>query len=377
MTGLSLGCSIYTSYDQYQVDEFLRVAKKIGMKYVFTSLHIPEESQEVLSFLEQLLQKAHNMGFEVIADISPFSLKRLGISHLEDLFKWNVDWWRVDYGFDIDEIIKLHDKSGIMMNASLLDRTFLKEVIKRTQTTQRLAACHNFYPKPLSGMSVEYIKHQNEICHDFGIPVFGFIAGDGQKRGPIGKGLPTVEDTREVRPMHAALQLWKECKCDGVLIGDPSCSFQSQLELMCLSQNMIPLRVKLRLHEERWYNQIQQERIDSSPYVIRSITSRPYALSGMEVPSRPSSKSRKAGSIWQANHEYKRYSGEIEIARVDLPADPWQNEIGEVCQEDIGLLPYVRAGLQYFFVPMSKRRTSKSKIIQGSLVNHHELLSSI
>lgn len=354
MTGLSLGCSIYTSYDQYQVDEFLRVAKKIGMKYVFTSLHIPEESQEVLSFLEPLLQKAHRLGLEVIADISPVSLQRLGLSHIEDLLGWNMDWWRVDYGFDIHELVKLHAKTGLMINASLANRAYMQELTQRIHTTKRLAACHNFYPKPFSGMSTEYIQRQNELCHDFGIPVFGFIAGDGQKRGPIEKGLPTVEETRWVRPMQAALLLWKECGCDVVLVGDPTCSLQSQFELANLTQNRVSLRVQLHIEEQHWYHQIQEERMDSSPYVIRSVTSRPYALQGTNVASRPTAERRKAGSIWQANHLYQRYSGEIEIARVDLPADPWQNEVGEVCQEDIGLLPYIRSGLQYFFVPHVK-----------------------
>ena len=47
-----------------------------------------------------------------------------------------------------------------------------------------------------------------------------FIPGDGEKRGPLYEGLPTLEKHRNMRPLEAYLELVQECDVDKVLIGD-------------------------------------------------------------------------------------------------------------------------------------------------------------
>jgi len=345
------GISIYGNSALEWVRGQIKQAESLGMKYVFTSLHIPEENHDLKASLDHLLGCAHEAGLQVIADISPLTLQRLGFKHCSELIALGVDWWRMDYGFDFSELVTLSRKTPVMLNASLVDETLLRLLQQEQIPEAHLAACHNFYPKPFSGLSLEYIQEQNNMCHHYGIPVFGFIAGDGSKRGPIEKGLPTLEETRWQRPLLAALTLLYRAKCDVVLVGDPDCTPETWQELGRLSQGILHLRAKLLPEWEQYYNTLQQERVDSSPYVIRSLTSRDYAQVGeMREAVQYSHTLRRKGSIWVANQQYRRYSGELEIARQDLPADPWQNHIGQIIEEDLEVLEYVRQGMRYCLI---------------------------
>jgi len=345
---MTLGLSIYGNSESAWVENQIKRAQTLGLKYIFTSLHIPEEHHDLKASLNNLLALAHSAGLKVIADISPITLQKLGFSHCTELVALGVDWWRLDYGFEYNELVALSQQTPVMLNASLLDETLLRRMQNETIPQDHLAACHNFYPKPYSGLALERVREQNRLCHHYGLPVFGFIAGDGIKRGPIEKGLPTVEESRWQRPLIAALQLFYDAECDYVLVGDPDCTSESWQELSLLAQHTLQLQVVLQPGWEHYYDCLQQEREDSSPYVIRSQTSRQYAQIGEDLaPVLNAPLERKQGSIWIANQLYRRYSGELEIARLALPADPWQNYIGQVVNKDLPLLPFVRQGIYY------------------------------
>ena len=72
-----LGISTYFKDLDY---EYLETASKIGAKYLFTSLHIPEED---LSHLDQelprFLESCKKFGLELVPDISPATFEKLGV----------------------------------------------------------------------------------------------------------------------------------------------------------------------------------------------------------------------------------------------------------------------------------------------------------
>jgi hypothetical protein len=348
LKAITLGLSIYGNSESPWVEQQIKRAQSLGLRYIFTSLHIPEEHHDLKASLNHLLTLAHAAGLKVIADISPITLKNLELSQCTELVALGVGWWRVDYGFDFNELLALSKRTPVMLNASLLDETLLRSLQNKGIPQDHLAACHNFYPKPYSGLALERVREQNRLCHHYGLPVFGFIAGDGIKRGPIEKGLPTVEESRWQRPLVAALQLIYDAECDHVLVGDPDCTSESWQELGLLAQHTLQLQAELLPGWEHYYDYLQQEREDSSPYVIRSQTSRQYAQMGENLAPIPNAPlERMQGSIWIANHLYRRYSGELEIARRALPLDPWQNYIGQVANQDLELLPFVQQGMYY------------------------------
>jgi hypothetical protein len=57
-----------------------------------------------------------------------------------------------------------------------------------------------------------------------------------------------------------------------------------------------------------------------------------------------------AGSILIGNENYARYSGELEIARHELPDEPRKNKIGKVAFSALPLLAYIHSGMGFMLV---------------------------
>ena len=82
---MKLGISIYPGLDadREQSLQFLKNAAALGYKRVFTSLHLPESDAATLrNDAIYLFSFADQLGMEVIADISPLTLKVLDIPEL-------------------------------------------------------------------------------------------------------------------------------------------------------------------------------------------------------------------------------------------------------------------------------------------------------
>ena len=74
--------------------------------------------------------------------------------------------------------------------------------------------------------------------------------------------------------------------------------------------------------------------------MYRVLGTRGSALLGGEV----STTTRTVGEINQANASYGRYQGEIEIAKVELPADVRQNVIGHLLPSEIAVFTALPEG---------------------------------
>ena len=85
---------------------------------------------------------------------------------------------------------------------------------------------------------------------------------------------------------------------------------------------------------------VLRDRIDASDFVYRVLGTRGWALLGGEV----SSTTRIVGEINQANSQYGRYQGEIEIAKVELPQDVRQNVIGHLLPSEIAVFTALPEG---------------------------------
>ena len=87
----------------------------------------------------------------------------------------------------------------------------------------QLLAWHNFYPRRETGLADLFFHSQNELFKRLGIPVCAYIPGDGEKRGPLFEGLPTLEQHREMDPFLSALEL-SITGVEDIYIGDPEVS---------------------------------------------------------------------------------------------------------------------------------------------------------
>ncbi|MGM2834847.1 MupG family TIM beta-alpha barrel fold protein, partial [Bacillus cereus group sp. Bce025] len=142
------------------------------------------------------------------------------------------------------EIARVSHKMKVALNASTITESFWKELITEKIRVENVEAWHNFYPRPETGLAKSFLQKQNEYLHACGIKTMAFIPGDGEKRGPLYEGLPTLEKHRNMRPLEAYLELVKDCGVDKVLIGDISGSLESVQEIASASRGIIPLRYK-------------------------------------------------------------------------------------------------------------------------------------
>ncbi|WEV36698.1 MupG family TIM beta-alpha barrel fold protein [Lactobacillus sp. ESL0677] len=344
-----IGFSIYLGLDLTAQDyNYLIAMRNAGFTTVFTSLHIPEDdAQVVLQRLSELTKWCQNLDLDVIADVSKSGLARLGVAieDIEQVKALNLTGLRIDDGIDFSLVAKLSKEMPLALNASTLSSDDIASLREHGANFDYLEAWHNYYPRPETGLDREWLKEKNAWLHQNGLKTMAFVAGDNIKRGPIGAGLPTLEEQRGENPLAAALELQK-LGCDRVFIGDPSLkpvtitSFTNYLK-----QDAITLHVTgvpSQLAEQTWHN-----RPDVARDVVRLVEGRRRQLFSIEPQSEIAS--RPQGTITCDNSRYLRYQGELQVAKVDLPADKRVNVIGHVIEEDLPLLAQIDANRTIIF----------------------------
>jgi uncharacterized protein len=347
---LCYGISIYLSEPDSINKDWIQKAAKNGFQYIFTSLHIPEE--EGFSFVEKvkwLGKTAQDVHMEVMADVSPASLDRLGLTfeELALLKDWGISGVRMDYGFTAKQIAWLSHSLKIGLNASTVDEAQLSELLDEGLLPNQSEAWHNFYPKPFTGISKHALKERNELFHRFGIRTVGFVQGDDRLRGPLHEGLPTIEEHRGISAIEAALEL-RALGTDKICIGDPNLSEETAKGFSYLAEGTVPLYVSFNKGYERFENSIHTNRLDAAEYVIRSVESR--GMDAVYEPEPSSADMFERGWITVDNKLYGRYSGELQICLETLPASPKVNIAGYVRKESEALLKWIGSGQKYIFL---------------------------
>ncbi|WP_160691357.1 MupG family TIM beta-alpha barrel fold protein [Clostridium sp. C2-6-12] len=346
----TFGISLYLGTGYEKNKEIIEKSNKNNAKYAFTSLHIPEEKvnnyeEEVKSLLN--LCKLNNLN--LIVDVGPRTLEKLGFSNFKELKQTSITHLRLDYGFKNQEIIELSKDFNIVFNASTLSDKDINDLKALNADFSRFLACHNFYPKPLTGLSLKKVSKINEKLKSFGITTMAFVAGNKDLRGPLHMGLPTVEEHRCGDLLFNMLQLIKDTETDIPMIGDIDIKDETWIKLKELSEGYISLPATIDEKYSFVKNIIHHDRLDSSDYVIRSQESREYSSQG-EIIQAELLKERNKGSVFIGNLDYLRYSGELEIARQDLALEPKVNVIGKINNDGIKYLDYITEGLGFKFI---------------------------
>lgn len=332
-----LGISSYFKDLDY---DYLKKASEYGAKYVFTSLHIPEEDLSHLDAeMPKFLKVCESYGLELVPDISPVTFEKLNISNndYEALKNLGFKTLRLDYGFDDFETIKtLLENFKLMLNASVVDEKYILAAKESGISFENISLLHNFYPKTNTGLSLEYYKEKNLSFKKHGIRVMAFVPGDALKRFPLYEGLPTVEMHRQMNPYVAAVQLIKTCDTDDVYIGDSKAKLSTLKYIGAfMDHGFMTIPVQLEKEYDTMYDVEYTVRRDLSESVIRLATPR---VSDVEIKN---NNKRHRGSITIENSLSGRYSGEIQITKVDLDMDPRANVIGFVHPDYVDILQYI------------------------------------
>lgn len=343
-----LGISIYFQDLDY---EYLKQAAKLGVKYVFTSLQIPEEDYSSLKQeLPTFLKTCNELNLELVFDVSPVTFEKVGLVpfDFEGLRSLGFKALRLDYGFDNYELIKTLLKDfKLILNASVIDQAYLNGAIEAGIDLQQLILTHNFYPRSDTGLSLEYFLEKNKLFHQYGLKVQAFVCGDDLKRFPLYEGLPTVENHRTIHPYIAAIELIKKCHVDDVLIGDSKAKIETiQFILEYLNDNVINIKAHLEPDYYSLYNQIYTTRKDLSEKVVRITTPRTKGI-------RPCNNgNRYTGAITIDNELMGRYCGEVQLIKKDLGMDSRVNVIGFIHPEFIKILDYIDYETKIKFVKL-------------------------
>lgn len=332
-----LGISVYLQ----DLDvEYIEKASELGAKYIFTSLHIPEEDfSDIDKKLPILLNSCRNNSMILVPDVSPVTFEKLGLNHgdVQGLKKLGFTSLRLDYGFnDFDEVKNLQTNFELILNASIVDESYIIEAMEKGIDFSKIKVAHNFYPKTNTGLSLDYFNRLNKVFEKYNIDILAFVPGDLLKRFPLYEGLPTIEKHRGENPFVAGVELIAKHGVRDVIIGDSFAKLSTLKKIskyMSLKKMIIP--VFLNDEYKDMCGKEFSPRKDMAEKVIRLATPRIENIPILTTAD------RKKGTITVENKLSGRYSGEIQISKVDLPISATSNIIGYIHPAYVSLLDYV------------------------------------
>ena len=343
----TLGRSVYLTQFEEQRASLSAVAA--GGAPVFISLHISEEfDADYCARVQQMCSFLADHGWRILADVSEKTIRQFGCADLPGLAKQLHLWGlRLDYGFSLEQMCALAQQLPVAVNASTTTPEVARQLAAGGGT---VIAMHNFYPRPETGLDPEFLRESTAALQAEGLQVYGFIPGDAMLRGPLYKGLPTLEDHRAAAPSAAFVDLAVHYGLDGIFAGDPEVSAQEQAYIrhFCTTGE-ICLPTVLRPGYETLYDRTFTCRPDSPKTLVRYQESRLYSCFGSAVQP-DNCIARRRRCVTMDNIGYGRYSGEIQLLRTDLPADEKVNVIGEVSAEYDLLLDCIRRGAAFRMV---------------------------
>ncbi|GGI42691.1 MupG family TIM beta-alpha barrel fold protein [Mammaliicoccus stepanovicii] len=344
-----LGFSVFLgdSFDEKYIETMLSE----GFKYVFTSLQMPEDDPRIyLSKLKELVSIIDGRA-EIIADVNPSTFENLGLSYKEPkkLREIGIDLIRLDISLNPEDIALLLTDMKVVCNASTDAIALLKALRVQNTNLQNVMVAHNYYPRPETGLDEEFFVKQNEnIKNEFPeVSIMAFVPGTSM-RGPVFKGLPTLENHRAVHPLKATYDLLK-LGVDDVCIGDSSIDQETIFQFNTyFHDGIVSLHVEhVSEHLDKMLGTVFHNRQDQARDVIRAEEARKHNHDEVEPYNVID---RNKGSITVDNSLYGRYMNELQITKVALPSNEAVNVIGYVKDRDKDCIDMIEAGCAFQFI---------------------------
>lgn len=329
-----------------QTRTYIQEMRRIGFEGMFTSLHIPEDDTRLYAErLKELGRIAKVNQMKLMVDISGDALIRAGFSFekLEEIMAIGVTGLRMDYAISNQKIAEASQIIEIGLNASTITEKDIEELTYYKADFTNFQAWHNYYPRPETGLSSQFFNSKNSRLREAGFHVFAFVPGNGELRGPLEEGLPTLEKHRYINPLAAAIELKEDFGIDGIYIGDPMVSERTRHQFEEYNhKNLISMEVADIGSE--YYKLIlgdHTNRQDEARDVLRSADAR-FRDKVRILPEKV--QLRQLGSVTVDNELYGRYMGEIQVVLKELPVDKKVNVAAKIVADDHSLLKVIKAG---------------------------------
>lgn len=384
---MELGISLYPEQERMEdITAYIQLAGKYGFTKIFTSMFsVAGEANEVLAYFKNLCDIAHENHMEVCIDANAKMFEKFGASEKDiRVFKnIGVDEIRMDFCFgDERDILLVENKENIKIQFSAFMTELLQPIIAKCKEPSKITICHNFYPERYTGVSRDEFMRLNKFWKERDMKIGAFIStnvSDAHGPWPVYNGLPTLEEHRD-RPVDFQVRELMAMKdVDLIMFGN---AFASENELRAVQQAVkekdidkeygefekmliaaVPTvgknSVVLHVEEEVGINEVEKKILyefrrhcdlgDSSEYMLRSRITR--MLYGKEsIPHRTCKKEYfTKGDILVVNDNLKHYCGELEICIKDMKNDGQRNIVGYLNDDEIQLIPYLKAGTFFSF----------------------------
>ena len=342
------GISIYAGldYDSAANLALIETAANMGFKLLFTSAQIPEAADAETFFddFTEILTTAVTHGFEIILDVNAENFSHYDIDGLT---------LRLDDGFDAQQVAEISRTRKIQLNASTVTEDFLNTLDEFGANFDNIAALHNFYPRPNTGLETYYFDNQNRILHEFGIKVGAFVPSkDGKRRLPLREGLPTLEDCRDFTTDLSARFL-AAFGVDFMIISDGAPTHDELAAVAAIQSDEIIFHAQLisnDLTTAELLSKTFTRRPELSKSVIRAIEGRKYLKElGGKIPAEELPIERSFGDVTVDNENFGRYAGEVQIIQDVLPADGRVNIAAHILDEENFLTGYLKPRQKFSF----------------------------
>lgn len=342
-----LGLSIYPEKSTMEeIEAYLALGKKYGFTRIFSCLlSVTKSPEEIKEEFLQLNRFAHNLGYEVIVDVSPRVFGELGISYQNLVFFHEIeaDGIRLDQGFTgLEESLMTFNPYDLKIEVNMSNNTHTIDTIMDYQPKEsHLIACHNFYPHIYSGLSLEHFMSCTSRFKKHGLRTAAFVTS--QVEGsygpwPVTDGLPTLELHRYLPVEVQAKHLIALGGIDDIIISNCFASEEEMKALSSMRKDMVTFQVDLvselpELMEKIVLEEMHFNRGDVSGNYLRSTQSR-VKFKGEHFPLFHAPEIIRRGDVIIESSLYGHYAGELQIALSDMKNSGKSNVVGHIAAEE-------------------------------------------
>ncbi|MHB9146254.1 MAG: MupG family TIM beta-alpha barrel fold protein [Symbiobacteriia bacterium] len=356
----------------------------------FITAQYPALTSGIVSRLAVLTRHAAGRGIAVTIDVAPHILDALGAGadRLSALARLGVRRIRADYGFSLADLARLSRAAGtdgmtVVLNASHPGwKAGLARLSDAGADFAALSACHNYYPRPETGLASTFAAACSRPFLEQGMAVGAFVPSSSRRLPPLGEGLPSLEAHRCAGPVgDRALTLLQDGVATAPFLGDMGSAEElralhgaweswqrdgGQPAVVTAAEGPAPdagpageaVAIRVRVGDGERQNltplwgQVLTNRWDRPELLLRA-----SGLRGrLSVTPQGRPAPRRAFSVTVDNALYPRYSGEVHVPLVDLPADRRVNVVGEVVEADRAIARALGPGANFRLIPLDCER---------------------
>lgn len=357
-----LGVSIYPEKSTVEeIKNYLEETSRLGFSRVFSCLlSVNKPAEEIKKEFTEINTFAHELGFEIIVDVSPRVFGELNISYKDLSFfkEIGADGIRLDAGFSgLEESIMTYNPENIIIEINMSNNVHTIDTIMDYRPNKyKLYGCHNFYPHLYSGLNLDFYKECTKRFNKYGLKTATFVTSHDKGAfgpWPTTEGLPTLELHREL-PLdvqikhHIAMEL-----VDDILISNCYPTKEELSRIEGLDLDVVTFDVELvegipEIEKKIVLEEFHFNRGDQNDYFIRSTQSRvKYKGHRFEVFNAPNQ--IKRGDILIESSEYGHYAGELQIALKDMENSGKTNVVAKVVDIEHFILDEIKPWQKFKF----------------------------